>query len=65
MQFKREGDPLPMVHVLLGTVTGHPQHSDARTIRTSQLIWLDHNRKRARTWNRIYLCVPKISIRTY
>jgi hypothetical protein len=54
MQFTREGGPPLMVLVLVGTVTGHPQHSDARTIRTSQLIWLDRNRKWARTWNRIY-----------
>lgn len=54
MQFRREQDLLPSVLVLVGRVTKHPQHSDARTIHTSQLIWLDRNRKWARTWNRLY-----------
>jgi hypothetical protein len=54
LQFRRERGPLPTVLVLVGRVTGHPRLSDARVIRTSQLIWLDRNRKWARTWNRIY-----------
>ena len=51
---KREGDPLRMLPVLVGSVAGHPQLGDSRMIRTSQLIWLDRNRKWARTWNRVY-----------
>jgi hypothetical protein len=54
LQFRRERGPLPTVLVIVGRVAGHPLHSDARTIRTSHLIWLDRNRKWARTWNRIY-----------
>jgi hypothetical protein len=54
MPFKRERGPSPMVLLLAGRVTGHPRLSDGRTIRTSQLIWLDRDRKWARTWNRIY-----------
>jgi hypothetical protein len=54
MPFDRDRDPLPMALVIVGRVTGHPGHGDARLIRTSQLIWLDRNRKWARTWNRIY-----------
>jgi hypothetical protein len=54
LQFRRERGPLPTVLVLVGRVTGHPRLSDARVIRTSHLIWLDCNRKWARTWNRIY-----------
>lgn len=54
MRFDRERGPLPMVQVLVGRVTGHPGLGDARTIRTSQLIWLDRNRRWARTLNRIY-----------
>jgi hypothetical protein len=47
-------EPLRMVPVLVGSVTGHPQHVDSRTIRTSQLIFLDRNLQWARTWNRVY-----------
>ena len=54
MHFKHGADPLRMILVLVGSVTGHPQHADSRTIRTSQLIWLDRDRKWARTWNRVY-----------
>jgi hypothetical protein len=54
VSFARERGPLGLVLVLVGRVTGHPRVGDARTIRTSQLIWLDRNRKWARTWNRIY-----------
>ncbi|KOY09306.1 hypothetical protein WN73_05150 [Bradyrhizobium sp. CCBAU 45394] len=54
MQFRRQQDLMLSVLILVGRVTKHPQHSDARTIRTSQLIWLDRNRRWARTWNRIY-----------
>jgi hypothetical protein len=54
MRFDRKRDPLPVVLVLVGCVTGHPGFGDARTIHTSQLIWLDRNRKWARTWNRVY-----------
>jgi hypothetical protein len=54
MHFTYGADPLCMVLVLVGSVTGHPQHADSRAIRTSQLIWLDRDRNWARTWNRIY-----------
>ncbi len=54
VHIKRGGDPLHMIPVLVGSVAGHPQLGDSRTIRTSQLIWLDRNRKWARTWNRVY-----------
>jgi hypothetical protein len=54
VHIKRGGDPLRMIPVLVGSVAGHPQLGDSRTIRTSQLIWLDRNRKWARTWNRVY-----------
>jgi hypothetical protein len=50
----KDADPLRLLPVLVGSVTGHPQHGDTRTIRTSQLIWLDRNRRWARTWNRVY-----------
>jgi hypothetical protein len=50
----RDSGPLPMVLVLVGRVTGHPRLSDGRTVRTSQLIWLDRSLKWARTWNRVY-----------
>lgn len=49
-----DADQLRMLAVLVGSVTGHPQHGDTRTIRTSQLVWLDRNRQWARTWNRVY-----------
>jgi hypothetical protein len=52
VQLKPEHGQLPMALVLRGRVTGHPRHSNARTIHTSQLIWLDRNRKWAHTWNR-------------
>jgi hypothetical protein len=54
VHIKRGGDPLRMLPVLVGSVAGHPQLGDSRTIRTSQLIWLDRNRQWARTWNRVY-----------
>jgi hypothetical protein len=54
MHFTQGEDPLHMTLVLVGSVVGHPQHADNRTIRTSQLIWLDRNREWARTWNRVY-----------
>ncbi|QOG19138.1 DUF6634 family protein [Bradyrhizobium sp. SEMIA] len=44
----------PAVFVLVGYVSGHPLFTSARTIHTSQLIWLDRHRKWARTWNRLY-----------
>jgi hypothetical protein len=53
VQVKRDVDPF-MLPVLVGIVTGHPQVGDSRTIRTSQLVWLDRNRQWARTWNRVY-----------
>ena len=51
---KRDADRLRLLPVLVGSVVGHPQHGDAGKIRTSQLIWLDRNRRWARTWNRVY-----------
>ncbi|MEH2530805.1 hypothetical protein V1277_002819 [Bradyrhizobium sp. AZCC 1588] len=51
----RKEDPKAMLLVLVGSVAGHPQHSDGTRIYTSQLIWLDRSRKWARTWNRVYL----------
>lgn len=51
---KGDADPLRLLAVLAGSVTGHPQLGDTRTIRTSQLIWLDRNRQWARTLNRVY-----------
>jgi hypothetical protein len=50
----RGGDPKDILLVLVGSVAGHPEHSDGTRIHTSQLIWLDRNRKWARTWNRVY-----------
>jgi hypothetical protein len=47
-------DPKDILLVLVGSVAGHPQHPDGTRIHTSQLIWLDRNRKWARTWNRVY-----------
>lgn len=44
----------PNAMLLVGTVTGHPQHPAGTRIHTSQLIWLDRNRRWARTWNRVY-----------
>jgi hypothetical protein len=52
--FVPERGPLTLAMVLVGRVTGHPRVGDARSIRTSQLIWLDQHRKWARTWNRVY-----------
>ena len=49
VHIKCEGDPLRMLPVLVGSVAGHPRLGEGRTIRTSQLIWLDRNRKWART----------------
>jgi hypothetical protein len=54
VHIKRDADPLCMLPVLVGRVAGHPQVGDSRTIRTSQLVWLDRNRQWARTWNRVY-----------
>lgn len=54
VQLKLGYGTLPIVFVLVGYVTGHPRYTSARTIHTSQLIWLDRNRKWARTWNRLY-----------
>ncbi|SDJ63025.1 hypothetical protein SAMN05216338_105721 [Bradyrhizobium sp. Rc2d] len=51
---KVEHGTLPVVFVLVGYVSGHPLYTSARAIHTSQLIWLDRNRKWARTWNRLY-----------
>ena len=50
----RGADPNDILLVLVGSVAGHPQHPDGTRIHTSQLIWLDRNRKWARTWNRVY-----------
>ena len=49
----------PNVMVLTGTVAGHPQHPAGTRIHTSQLIWLDRNRRWARTWNRVYRLGPR------
>ena len=49
----------PDAMVLTGTVTGHPQHLAGTRILTSQLIWLDRNRRWARTWNRVYRLAPR------
>jgi hypothetical protein len=54
MYVERGEDHLGMLLVLTGRVTGHPQHPDGTTIRTSQLVWLDLNRSWARSWNRVY-----------
>jgi hypothetical protein len=54
VQFEHHGGSLPMSLVLVGNVAGHPHLTDGRSIRTSQLIWLDRDRKWARTWNRVY-----------
>jgi hypothetical protein len=50
----REEDAKAILLVLAGSVTGHPQHPDGTRIHTSQLIWLDRNRRWARSWNRVY-----------
>jgi hypothetical protein len=50
----RKEDPKAMLLILMGSVASHPQHPDGTRIHTSQLIWLDRNRKWARTWNRVY-----------
>lgn len=52
IQFGVALDSLCMV--LWGSVVNHPLLDDHKSIHTSQLIWLDRNRKWARTWNRIY-----------
>jgi hypothetical protein len=44
----------PKAILMIGTVTGHPQHPAGTRIHTSQLIWLDRSRKWARSWNRVY-----------
>jgi hypothetical protein len=54
LQSKFEQQPLLPVLLLIGRVTAHPCHLDGRMIRTSQLIWLAHDRTWARTWNRVY-----------
>jgi len=51
---QRESVPLQPTMILAGCVTGHPFLSDAATICTSPLIWLDRNRKWARSHNRVY-----------
>ena len=53
VQVKRDAEP-SICSALMGSVTGHPQLGDARTIQTSRLIWLDRDRRWARTWNRVY-----------
>jgi hypothetical protein len=50
----RGADPNDILLVLVGSVAGHPQHPDGTRIHTSQLIWLDRNRRWARSWNRVY-----------
>ncbi|MGK7062864.1 DUF6634 family protein [Bradyrhizobium sp. 1050_B9_N1_2] len=52
MQFRAASDSLRMV--LRGSVVNHPLLDDDKSIHTSQLIWLDRDRKWARTWNRVY-----------
>lgn len=52
MQFSNASDSLCMV--MSGSVVNHPLLDHDRSIHTSQLIWLDRNRKWARTWNRVY-----------
>jgi hypothetical protein len=54
MNIARGEYPPGMLLALTGRVTGHPQHADGTTIRTSQLLWLDRNRTWARSWNRVY-----------
>jgi hypothetical protein len=44
----------PHVMLLVGMVTGHPQHPAGTKIHTSQLVWLDRNKRWARSWNRVY-----------
>lgn len=51
-QFRVASDSLCMV--LSGSVVNHPLLDHDKSIHTSQLIWLDRNRKWARTWNRVY-----------
>ena len=43
-----------LLMVLTGHVVGHPHQADGRTIRTSEVIWLDRDRNWARSWNRLY-----------
>ena len=50
----KDTDPLRLLPLLVGSVTRHPQHGDIPAIRTSQLVWIDRNRRWARTWNRVY-----------
>jgi hypothetical protein len=51
---KRAANPM-MLAVLVGRVAGPPQDGDdTGAIRTSQLVWIDRNRRWARTWNRVY-----------
>ncbi|MEH2488487.1 DUF6634 family protein [Bradyrhizobium sp. AZCC 2230] len=52
VQFGLVSDSLRMV--LSGSVVNHPLLDDDKSIHTSQLIWLDRDRKWARTWNRVY-----------
>jgi hypothetical protein len=54
MHVNRTSDPLHLILVLAGNVTGHPHLADNQTIWTSQLVWLDRHRQWARTWNRVY-----------
>jgi hypothetical protein len=51
---QNDAAPFQFLAVLTGSVTGHPLLGDTRTIRTSQLVWLDPNRQWARTFNRVY-----------
>ncbi|WP_128921417.1 DUF6634 family protein [Bradyrhizobium nanningense] len=51
-QFSEASHSLCMV--LSGSVVNHPLLGHDKSIHTSQLIWLDRNRKWARTWNRVY-----------
>jgi hypothetical protein len=45
---------LRLLMVLTGRVSGHPHLADGRTIRTSEVIWLDRHRNWTRSWNRLY-----------
>lgn len=56
-----DGRPLM---VLIGSVTGHPHHTNGRRIHTSEVIWLDRRRTWARSWNRLYLLGTPATERT-
>jgi hypothetical protein len=53
LQVERQAEP-SMLPALAGSVTGHPGLGDSKLIRTSQLVWLDRDRRWARTRNRVY-----------